>query len=93
MRGLMFRQKCAALLFSFDWSDRHAIHSFFVAFPFDALYLDEQGRVADAFESVPPFSAPFSPRAPARYLLELPPGSIRKLSLRPGRLLRIFMRY
>ena len=84
MRGLMFRRKCASLLFTFDWTDRHSIHSFFVAFPFDAIYLDERGRVADVFESVPPFSPLLTPRSPVRYLLELPPGSAKKLSARIG---------
>jgi uncharacterized membrane protein (UPF0127 family) len=84
MRGLMFRKRCAPLLFAFDWEDRHSIHSFFVAFPFDAIYLDGRGRVADVFESVPPFTPLLTPRSPGRYLLELPPGSARKLSVRIG---------
>lgn len=90
MRGLMFRKKCASLLFTFDWSDKHSIHSFFVAFPFDAIYLDDAGRVADIFEAVAPFTPLLTPRSPARYLLELPPGSIKRLSARIGDKMQIY---
>ncbi len=90
MRGLMFRQKPASLLFAFDWTDRHSIHSFFVAFPFDAIYLDERGAVADVFSSVPPFTPLLIPRAPARYLLELASGDAAKLGARTGDRLEIY---
>lgn len=86
----MFRKKCASLLFTFDWPDKHSIHSFFVAFPFDAIYLDERGKVADIFCSVPPFSPLITPRSPVRCLLELPPGSAKKLSARIGDSLLIY---
>ena len=92
MRGLMFRKEPAALLFTFDWTDRHSIHSFFVAFPFDAIYLDERGQVADVFERVPPFSPLLTPRAPARYLIELPPGDAARLHARIGDKLAIYRR-
>ncbi|VVB57596.1 putative ACR [uncultured archaeon] len=84
MRGLMFRQKPAALLFTFDWTDKHSIHSFFVAYPFDAIYLDESGAVADVFASVPPFTPLLAPRSPVRYLLELPQGGAARLRARIG---------
>jgi len=90
MRGLMFRKKCASLLFTFDWTDKHSIHSFFVAFPFDAIYLDEQGKVVDIFCSVPPFSPLLTPRSPVRYLLELEAGSAKKLSARIGDIIVIY---
>jgi len=92
MRGLMFRKKCASLLFTFDWTDKHSIHSFFVAFPFDAIYLDERGRVVDVFESVPPFTPLLTPRSPARYLLELPPKSASGLAVRIGDEIEISMK-
>ena len=92
MRGLMFRKKPAALLFTFDWTDRHSIHSFFVAYPFDAIYLDEHGLVADVFHSVPPFSPLLTPRSGARYLLELPDGGAARLNARIGDPISICMR-
>ncbi len=84
MRGLMFRKNPAALLFTFDWTDRHSIHSFFVAYPFDAIYLDENGLITDVLPAVPPFSPPLAPRAPSRYLIELPEGDGARLDARVG---------
>ncbi|MCL6089300.1 MAG: DUF192 domain-containing protein [Candidatus Marsarchaeota archaeon] len=92
LRGLMFRKKPAALLFAFDWTDRHSIHSFFVAFPFDAIYLDERGAIVEVFGSVPPFTPLLIPRAPARYLLELASGDAAKLGARIGDRLDIYRR-
>ena len=92
MRGLMFRKKPASLLFTFDWTDRHSIHSFFVAFPFDAIYLDERGIIADVFNSVSPFTPLLIPRAPARYLLEMASGDAAKLGARIGDRLDIYRR-
>ncbi len=84
MRGLMFRKKCAPLLFDFSADGIWPIHSFFVAFPFDAIYLDSSMKVADVFEAVPPFQLFIQPKSPCRYLLELPQGSARKLGANKG---------
>ncbi len=92
LRGLMFRKKPAAILFSFDWPDKHGIHSFFVSFPFDAVYLDGEGRVVDVFEKVPPFTAYLSPSKPVLYLVELPPGLAKRLRIKRGNRLSISTR-
>jgi uncharacterized membrane protein (UPF0127 family) len=84
LRGLMFRQKPASILFTFDRPGLHGIHSFFVSFPFDAVYLDEAGRVVDVFERVPPFTPYLSPSKPVRYLIELPAGQAGRLRLKPN---------
>lgn len=83
-RGLMFRQTPLAILFSFDSSDRHSIHSFFVPFEFDAVYLDEQMRVSEIFERVKPFTPLLTPSLPAKFLLELPVGHAAKLKASAG---------
>ena len=84
LRGLMFRKKPVSILFTFAWPDLHGIHSFFVSFPFDAVYLDEAGRVVDVFVRVPPFIPYLAPRKPVRYLIELPPGMSERLHLEPN---------
>ncbi|MFH1306809.1 MAG: DUF192 domain-containing protein [Candidatus Micrarchaeota archaeon] len=83
-RGLMFRKSPASLLFEFDYPDRHAIHSFFVSFPFDAIYLDENWQITDIFNSISPFTSHISPRANSKYLLELPIGYSQKLNANIG---------
>lgn len=74
LRGLMFRWDLPAdgLLFVFPAWRRHpsavGIHTFFVFFPFAAIWLDEEGRVIHAVEAKP-FRA-YAPLQPARYLIE-----------------------
>ncbi len=80
----MFRSRPACILFKFDFNARHPIHSFFVGFPFDAVYLDENQRVVDVFERVPSFVPALAPRAPAKFLLELPAGRVRKHKISIG---------
>jgi len=83
-RGLMFRRKPVSILFKFDYAARHAIHSFFVFFPFDAIYLDAGMRVVSLFHHIPPLTPYLSPSSPARYLLEAPAGTIKKYKIRIG---------
>ena len=47
--GLMFsrREKASALFFEFKKPVRISIHSFFVFFPFLAIWLDETGNIVD----------------------------------------------
>jgi len=74
LRGLMFRRDLPVdgLLFVFPAWRRHpravGIHTFFVFFPFAAVWLDEEGRVVHAVEARP-FRA-YAPLDPARYLIE-----------------------
>ncbi len=90
LRGLMFRKKPVSILFTFAWPDLHGIHSFFVSFPFDAVYLDEEGKVVDVFEKVAPFTPYLSPRKPVRFLIELPPGMAARLHLKPNDFVNLY---
>ncbi len=84
LRGLMFRKACIPLLFVFPQEGIWPIHSFFVSFPFDAIYLGSEKKVASVFESVPPFTLSLPPSIPSKYLLELAPGSAKKLDAKIG---------
>ncbi|MSR85944.1 hypothetical protein EXS74_00945 [Candidatus Woesearchaeota archaeon] len=57
-----------------------SIHSFFVFFTFDALWVDENKRVVDR-KTVKPFQALIRPREAAKYVIELPRGSTEGISL------------
>ena len=54
--GLMFvrREKAKALLFDFKKSVRTAIHSYFVFFPFVAIWLDKENKVIE-IKTIKPF--------------------------------------
>ncbi|MFA5105531.1 MAG: DUF192 domain-containing protein [Candidatus Micrarchaeia archaeon] len=89
MRGLMFRSKPAFILFDFHGVGIYPIHSFFVRFNFDAIYLDPEFGVVEAFRSVKPYTALVRPKAPARYLLETPEGICEKFGIAEGSRLEI----
>jgi len=70
--GLMFRtRKTRPLLFEFNNDTRMAIHSFFVFFPFKAIWLDENGKIIEQ-KIVKPFTFSARPKKPFRNLLEIP---------------------
>jgi uncharacterized membrane protein (UPF0127 family) len=69
IKGLMFSKK-KNILFVFSNEGEHPIHSYFVGFPFHAIYLDDGMKVVDA-HYVKPNTSLVKSRKPARYLLEL----------------------
>lgn len=89
-RGLMFRQKPLAILFTFDFAAAHSIHSLFVPFEFDAVYLDEKMRVTEIFSCVKPFIPLLTPAIPAKFLLELPAKDALRLKLNSGDIIQIY---
>lgn len=75
LRGLMFRPGLdpgeALVLFG-----DNSIHTFFMRFPIDVLYLDHQGRVLRVEEAMLPWRV--GPVVGGcRSIVELPPGVIR----------------
>ena len=73
IRGLMFsrREKANALLFSFDKPTKMLIHSFFVFFPFIAVWMDNKNKVID-LRVVKSFFPSVSCKKPYYKLLEIP---------------------
>jgi uncharacterized membrane protein (UPF0127 family) len=71
--GLMFsrREKAKALVFEFDKPTRMAIHSFFVFFPFLAVWLDEENNVLE-IKRVKSFIPRIYPRKSYSKLVEIP---------------------
>lgn len=68
----MFRSRATEnLLFDFQKPSRVAITSWFVFFPFVAVWLDKRRRIVEA-RIVYPFTARVVPRFPSSYLIELP---------------------
>lgn len=71
--GLMFkeREKARALLFEFKKPTKIKIHSFFVFFPFIAIWLDEKNKIVD-FRVVKPFNLAVSSKKLFKRLVEIP---------------------
>jgi uncharacterized membrane protein (UPF0127 family) len=70
--GLMFKKKqnAKALLFEFD-SSNQSIHSYFVFFPFVAVWLDKNNKVIE-LKKVKPFKLSINPKKPFSKLIEIP---------------------
>lgn len=71
--GLMFsrREKAGILLFNFEGKQKIAIHSFFVFYPFIAVWLDKTNKIAD-LKVVKPFTFCASPKKSCFKLVEIP---------------------
>jgi len=71
--GLMFskKEKAKILLFNFKREQKIKIHSFFVFYPFIALWLGEKNRIID-IKLVRPFTPCVTPEKPAFSLVEIP---------------------
>jgi hypothetical protein len=85
-RGLMLRRKLdKALVFLLDRETKigAAIHSYFVIFSFDIIWLDAGKRIVD-MRTVRPFRLIEMPKEKAKYFIELPKGSIKKSGVRIG---------
>ena len=76
--GLMFRSKNTNnLLFDFDRDVTTSITSFFVFFPFLAIWLDENNKVIDK-KIVKPFTLSIKPKTEFKRLIEIPINSKNK---------------
>ncbi len=85
-RGLMLRGKFPrgeALLFSFHKPGRHGVHMFFVRFPIDLVYLDSGFKVVEVHARLKPWRI-YRPKAAAKYLAELPAGTISRARVEVG---------
>jgi len=69
-RGLMFKSRESDNLL-FNRGGRWGIHSFFVFFPFLAVWLDEKNRVVD-YKIVKPFTFSVQPKNKFAKLVEIP---------------------
>ena len=76
--GLMFRSRNTEnLLFDFSNSREKAIHSFFVFFPFLALWLDDKNNIVE-YNLVKPFTFLVKPKKDVSQLIEVPANDKNK---------------
>lgn len=86
LRGLMFRrgfEEGEALLFRFPEPKKFRIHTFFVFFSIDLIYLDGDFEVLELEEDLSSWGA-YNPDVRASYLVELPAGEIERLGVKVG---------
>jgi len=64
------------------------IHTFFMSYPIDAIYVDSQGRVIRALEDLRPYRfAPINLRT--KYVAELPAGTLKRTGTKVGDMIEI----
>ena len=83
--GLMFhkRIKDFGLVFEFGSEKKVSLHNFFVFFPIDLVFLDSKWEVVELKERFMPFTL-YIPKEKARYIIELPAGTIRQTGTELG---------
>lgn len=71
--GLMFtrKEKARALLFEFPHLTKIPIHSFFVFFPFIAIWLDDKNKIVE-IKIIKPFKFAVLPKKQFNQLIEVP---------------------
>ena len=71
--GLMFcrREKAKSLMFVFNKPKNISIHSFFVFFPFVAIWLDDKDKIVD-LRMVKPFRFGVYPKKSSTKIVEIP---------------------
>lgn len=77
--GLMFSKKKEdfALIFEFKKEKRLSLHTFFVFYPIDIIFLDKSKKVVEMKKGMKPFSVYF-PKQKFSYVIELNAGAIRR---------------
>lgn len=86
LMGLMFKKSMdaeSALVFYRAVS----IHTFFMRFPIDVLFLDKESRIVKIYEALKPWRLVICPRAFAA--IELAPHKSREKSLKAGDILEL----
>jgi len=76
IKGLMFtpREKAQALLFQFKNPTKQPIHSFFVGFPFFAIWLNSEDKIRE-IQKINPWNPSIKPKKPYTKLIEIPCNS------------------
>ena len=84
-KGLIFSKKInkTCLVFVLKKPKKVNLHMWFVFFPIDVLYLDETKKILEMKEDFRPF-AYYVPKNKAKYIVELPFGTITQNSLKKG---------
>ena len=83
-KGLMFRKHFnGIMILALPRKTRvnASIHTFFMNFPIDVLFLDEEKRVVDKALNIKPWTINVTPKKSAKYVVELPAGRAEKVKI------------
>ncbi|MEM3402060.1 MAG: DUF192 domain-containing protein [Candidatus Hadarchaeales archaeon] len=82
LKGLMLKKNFSgrAMLFSFKKIGRYSVHTMFMRFPIDLIYLDEKFIVVEIKENLKPWRF-YRPKMRAKYLIEAPAGVAKRVKI------------
>lgn len=91
LAGVRYLDPDEGMLFAFATDDTYGFWMKDTLIPLDIVWLDAQGHVVSIAAQVSPATYPqvFLPAAPARYVLELPAGSVDRGSVATGTLFEL----
>lgn len=82
--GLMFSKPTqSAMILRFGRETAISLHTYFVFFPIDILFVDSKLRVVELVSAMQPFTT-YSAKCRASYVVELPAGTVRKTRTKVG---------
>jgi len=82
--GVMFRSKIRKpYFFKFRKESIIPLHMWFVFTPIDVLFLNKDLKIVEIKKNFRPFSY-YTPKNKAKYIIELPPGSVNSYALKKG---------
>jgi len=87
LRGLLFTRTPRPLVIEAPSQsvEGTSIHMLFMLYPIDVVWADEEGLVVGTRERARPFSPKiFKPELPAKYVIELPVGTIMESGTEKG---------
>jgi len=83
LRGLMFRRRSLAPAEALWLRPSNGVHTFWMLFAIDVIFLDRQLRIVKLVENMRPFRVT-SPHLAARSVLEMPAHTISRAALEIG---------
>lgn len=82
--GLMFSKPTqSAMILRFRREIPISLHTYFVFFPIDIMFVDNRLRVVEMVSAMQPFTT-YSAKSKASYVVELPAGTIKKTKTKIG---------
>ena len=79
--GLMFSLNKKIVIFQFNQERKVSIHTWFMFFYLDLIYLNKKKKIVEIKRNLHPFSL-FKPQKKASYIIEAPSGFVRKYKLK-----------
>lgn len=88
LRGQMFRKEIKPMIFEFSHEQKTDLHSFFVKEAIDVIYVNESWEVVELVHEFMPKKL-HKAREKARYILEMPAGTIAMTDTEIGDVIHI----